>query len=202
MLRGEDGSCREVAALAKHLLTSAHRQRNGAMTRKVIIDCDPGIDDAVALCLALFEPRLDVVAVTAVEGVVTAPRAAGRYLLQWDMVEEGVCWFAERDPSPEAPLPIRVVPAPPWGPLGSAAVSALLAAVALVYARREDPGWPGAVAARGDLLWLPLALGLKQGVVLGEAGEHLREVRVAPLPPRRYRGEARGVPRWFRIMAR
>jgi len=38
------------------------------MTRKVIIDCDPGIDDAVALCLALFDPRLEVLAVTAVEG--------------------------------------------------------------------------------------------------------------------------------------
>ncbi|MFM7411655.1 MAG: nucleoside hydrolase [Planctomycetota bacterium] len=38
--------------------------------RKVIIDCDPGIDDAVALALALFDPRLEVVAVTAVAGSV------------------------------------------------------------------------------------------------------------------------------------
>jgi purine nucleosidase len=38
------------------------------MTRKVLIDCDPGIDDAVALCLALFDPRLEVLAVTAAEG--------------------------------------------------------------------------------------------------------------------------------------
>jgi inosine-uridine nucleoside N-ribohydrolase len=38
------------------------------MSRKVILDVDPGIDDAVALCLALFDPRLDVVAVTAVAG--------------------------------------------------------------------------------------------------------------------------------------
>ncbi|MFM8400904.1 MAG: nucleoside hydrolase, partial [Pirellula sp.] len=34
------------------------------MARKVIIDCDPGIDDAVALVMALFDPRLDVLAVT------------------------------------------------------------------------------------------------------------------------------------------
>lgn len=40
--------------------------------RKVIIDCDPGIDDAIALCVALSDPRLDVVAVTAVEGCVDA----------------------------------------------------------------------------------------------------------------------------------
>ena len=41
------------------------------MPRKVIIDCDPGIDDAIALCMALFDPRLEVVAVTAVGGNVS-----------------------------------------------------------------------------------------------------------------------------------
>ena len=45
------------------------------MARKIIIDCDPGIDDAVALCMALFDPRLEVVAVTAVPGVVSPDRA-------------------------------------------------------------------------------------------------------------------------------
>ena len=46
------------------------------MARKVIIDCDPGIDDAVALCIALFDPRLEVLGVTAVEGNVSADRAS------------------------------------------------------------------------------------------------------------------------------
>lgn len=45
------------------------------MPRKVIIDCDPGIDDAVALALALFDPRLDVVAVTATAGNVSAEQS-------------------------------------------------------------------------------------------------------------------------------
>lgn len=45
------------------------------MSRKVIIDCDPGIDDAVALTMALFDPRLEVVAVTAVAGNVPADQA-------------------------------------------------------------------------------------------------------------------------------
>jgi inosine-uridine nucleoside N-ribohydrolase len=45
------------------------------MPRKVIIDCDPGIDDALALTLALFDPRLEVVAVSAVAGNVPAERA-------------------------------------------------------------------------------------------------------------------------------
>lgn len=45
------------------------------MARKVIIDCDPGIDDAVALTLALFDPRLEVIAVTATAGSVSAEQA-------------------------------------------------------------------------------------------------------------------------------
>ena len=45
------------------------------MSRKVILDLDPGIDDAMALCLALSDPALDVVAVTAVGGNVSAEQA-------------------------------------------------------------------------------------------------------------------------------
>ncbi len=45
------------------------------MPQKVLIDCDPGIDDAVALTLALFDPRLDVVAITATAGTVDAQRS-------------------------------------------------------------------------------------------------------------------------------
>ena len=47
------------------------------MGRKVILDVDPGIDDAMALCLALSHPELEVVAVTAVGGNV-APAQATR----------------------------------------------------------------------------------------------------------------------------
>ncbi len=45
------------------------------MARKVILDVDPGIDDAVALAMALFDPRLEVVAVTATAGNVSAAQA-------------------------------------------------------------------------------------------------------------------------------
>ncbi len=45
------------------------------MARKVIIDSDMGTDDAVAICLALFDPRLDVIAITACEGSVTTEQA-------------------------------------------------------------------------------------------------------------------------------
>jgi len=37
-------------------------------TRKVIIDCDPGIDDSLALLLALKSPELDVIGITIVCG--------------------------------------------------------------------------------------------------------------------------------------
>jgi len=43
--------------------------------RKIILDIDPGIDDAVALAIALFDPRLEVVAVTASGGNVPPDQA-------------------------------------------------------------------------------------------------------------------------------
>lgn len=45
------------------------------MARKVIIDCDPGIDDAIAICMALFDPRLDVLAITATPGTIASEQA-------------------------------------------------------------------------------------------------------------------------------
>jgi inosine-uridine nucleoside N-ribohydrolase len=47
------------------------------MARKVILDLDPGVGDALALCLAITHPALEVVAVTATGGNV-APRQASR----------------------------------------------------------------------------------------------------------------------------
>ena len=45
------------------------------MPRRIILDCDPGIDDSVALSMALFNKAFDVVAITAVEGNVPAEMA-------------------------------------------------------------------------------------------------------------------------------
>ncbi|MGN6135249.1 MAG: nucleoside hydrolase [Aureliella sp.] len=50
------------------------------MARKIIFDCDPGIDDAVALALALFDPRLDVLAVTACAGTVDGEQSTQNLL--------------------------------------------------------------------------------------------------------------------------
>lgn len=45
------------------------------MAKKIILDVDPGIDEAVALCLALGDPGLEVLAVTATGGVVSPDQA-------------------------------------------------------------------------------------------------------------------------------
>jgi len=49
------------------------------MPQKLIIDADPGIGDALAIAVALVDPELDVLALTAVEGCVS-PLQAGRNL--------------------------------------------------------------------------------------------------------------------------
>lgn len=46
------------------------------MQSKVILDLDPGVDDAVALCVALADPNLEVVAVTATGGAVPPDQAS------------------------------------------------------------------------------------------------------------------------------
>lgn len=49
------------------------------MAHKLIIDADPGIGDALAIAVALMDPELDVIALTAVGGAVSAVQA-GRNL--------------------------------------------------------------------------------------------------------------------------
>lgn len=38
------------------------------MTKKIILDCDPGHDDAVAILLALGNPEIELLGVTTVGG--------------------------------------------------------------------------------------------------------------------------------------
>ncbi len=45
------------------------------MARKIIIDCDMGTDDAVGLCMLLFDGRLEILAITAAEGCVAAEQS-------------------------------------------------------------------------------------------------------------------------------
>ena len=50
------------------------------MKKKVIIDCDPGIDDSLALILALNSPELEIVGITTVSGNVKADQGAKNVL--------------------------------------------------------------------------------------------------------------------------
>ena len=55
------------------------------MTRQIIIDTDPGLDDAVAILFALASPQFEVIGVTTVAGNIglerTTTNAGG--LLPW-----------------------------------------------------------------------------------------------------------------------
>ena len=71
------------------------------MAQKIIIDTDPGIDDAMAIHMAFADPRLDVVGLTTVFGNVTGKQATRNALCLAEMahypaaVAGGAC--------PEAP---------------------------------------------------------------------------------------------------
>ncbi len=101
--------------------------------------------------------------------VVEAPRDAGLWRLQWDLVEEGVCWFSERSAGPPPAMRVLIVPDPLghglwWSLL---VLTAAAAAVAVWHGGRS-----GAMAgffAVADVLWCVGAVSIKQGAVLAEA---------------------------------
>src|SRR3954447_20026210 len=57
------------------------------MPTPVIIDCDPGHDDAMALLLAVASPELDLVAVTTVAGNQTLEKVTANAIRVLDVVE-------------------------------------------------------------------------------------------------------------------
>lgn len=56
------------------------------MSTPIIIDCDPGHDDAIALLLALSEPTLDLLAVTTVAGNTTLDKTTANAIRVLDLV--------------------------------------------------------------------------------------------------------------------
>jgi purine nucleosidase len=50
------------------------------MTKKIILDCDPGIDDAMAIVYAVGAPELDLVGITTVAGNVALDKTTGNAL--------------------------------------------------------------------------------------------------------------------------
>jgi inosine-uridine nucleoside N-ribohydrolase len=60
--------------------------RLGAMQKRVIIDTDPGVDDALAIALALRSPELKVEAITTVNGNVPLEQATKNAALVLDLM--------------------------------------------------------------------------------------------------------------------
>jgi len=90
--------------------------------------------------------------------------------LQWDMVHEGVCWFSERDPSPEPSRQVLVVPGPVVGLAAAASLALVLGLAATWIGRRQRPRWLLTLLSVVDVVWLVGVLCLLQGLVLAEAG--------------------------------
>jgi phosphoglycerol transferase MdoB-like AlkP superfamily enzyme len=101
------------------------------------------------------------------DALVAAPDASGRFALQWDMVEEGVCWFSERDGSPEPLVTVLVVPMTIVDPFlwTLLVVAGAGLAVALSRRGRLTRGW-----AVADVVWCCVAVLIKQSWVMAGAG--------------------------------
>ena len=55
--------------------------------RKVLLDCDPGHDDAIAIMLAVADPSIDLIGVTTVAGNVTLEHTTRNALRVLDMID-------------------------------------------------------------------------------------------------------------------
>ncbi len=101
------------------------------------------------------------------DAVVTAPPSTGFLRFQWDMVEEGVCWFSQRDADSSPALVFLVVPAVAMSPLPWAVLVFMVVVIAgiLFWRGRLAGGW-----VLADVLWCAAAVVAKQGWVLSDAG--------------------------------
>lgn len=140
------------------------------MPTKIIFDTDPGIDDCMALFLALRSPELDVVGVTTVFGNTPTEQCARNAQRALHLAGRGdipVCLGAQR-PLARAPLPARAIVHGTDG-LGDAFLNApplpgelhpLSAAEFIVQQARSQPGALTLIAV-GALTNVALALHLE-----------------------------------------
>jgi purine nucleosidase len=59
------------------------------MTQKIILDCDPGVDDALAIAYAIGRPELDLVGITTVAGNVGLDKTTANALRVRDFLRAG-----------------------------------------------------------------------------------------------------------------
>jgi len=107
------------------------------------------------------------------EVVVVAPDRPGLWHLQWDLVEEGVCWFSERAPEPLPTSRILVIPDPLANGFWWSLLVLCAGAVAVSTWRFGGPRSLIAFFSIADVGWCVSALSLKQAIVLSEGGAAL-----------------------------
>lgn len=71
------------------LITNNAHKKGAAMALPIILDCDPGHDDAIAIVLALASPELDVKAITSSAGNQTPEKTLRNVLRMLTRVTPG-----------------------------------------------------------------------------------------------------------------
>ena len=74
--------------------------------RKFIIDCDTGVDDAVAIFMALDSPDVDLLAITVVDGNCSLEKAVGNTLKVLKLAQKTVSRY-EGSKSVALHVPLR-----------------------------------------------------------------------------------------------
>ena len=107
---------------------------------------------------------------TIVQGRLLAPSVPGLYWLQWDMVEEGVTWFAQVSPRQPRRLVI-VLPtlAALFAPLPLFVALGGIVALRLIARGRRPPPIVVAFVAAADVIWCAATLWSKQLQLVPEA---------------------------------
>ena len=106
----------------------------------------------------------------ALDVAVVAPDRPGLWRLQWDLVEEGVCWFSDCAPEQFPAFRVLVIP-DPWASGIWWSLLVLCAGAAAVTTWRS--GGPPALVVLfsiADVVWCVSALSVKQAIVLAESG--------------------------------
>jgi phosphoglycerol transferase MdoB-like AlkP superfamily enzyme len=106
----------------------------------------------------------------ALEAVVVAPEKPGLWRLQWDLVEEGVCWFSDRAPDPPAAFRVLVISDPMASGFWWSLLVLCAGAAAVTTLRSGGPRVLVTLFANGDVVWCIAALSVKQRIVLAESG--------------------------------
>ncbi len=95
-----------LICLILFILLNSSQLTAHAQPKKVIIDCDPGIDDAMDLVLALQYPGIEILAITTVFGNAHVDQCTKNALRVVELSEKNIPVFQGAEKSLVVPLPI------------------------------------------------------------------------------------------------